>query len=37
MFVLPRALLDDFRTIEWTEEYPYPALSLKEIRELVAV
>ncbi len=31
------ALADDFRTINWIEEYPYPTLALKEIEGLLAI
>ena len=30
------ALADDFRTIDWVKEYPYPEKSLREIRSLLA-
>jgi hypothetical protein len=29
------ALTDDFRTIDWATEYPYPTISLNEIKALV--
>ena len=29
------ALQDDFRTIKWEEEYPFPSLALKEIQSLL--
>ena len=31
------ALEDDFRTIDWATEYPYPSIALKEIQDLLAV
>jgi hypothetical protein len=30
------ALADDFRTINWAEEYPFPTLALKDIELLLA-
>lgn len=30
------ALADDFRTINWAEEYPYPNISLRELQSLVS-
>jgi len=30
------ALADDFGTIDWASEYPYPTIALKEITELLA-
>lgn len=29
------ALADDFRTIDWVREYPFPTIALKEIRDLL--
>ncbi|HVV15378.1 MAG TPA: hypothetical protein VHD55_03205 [Candidatus Paceibacterota bacterium] len=29
------ALVDDFRTLDWAEEYPFPSMALGELRSLV--
>jgi hypothetical protein len=29
------ALADDFRTIDWALEYPYPTIALQEIKKLL--
>jgi hypothetical protein len=29
------ALADDFTTIDWVKEYPYPTISLNEIKSLI--
>jgi hypothetical protein len=31
------ALQDDFRTIKWEEEYPFPSFALKDMKELLNV
>jgi hypothetical protein len=28
-------LADDFRTINWVEEYPFPSIALAQIKELL--
>ncbi len=30
------ALVDDFRTIDWVKEYPFPVTTLNEIKTLLA-
>ena len=29
------ALVDDFRTIDWVQEYPFPSIALAEIKSLL--
>ncbi len=29
------ALADDFRTIDWAKEYPYPIIALQEIKNIL--
>ena len=29
------ALADDFRTIDWVNEYPFPSIALEEIKSLL--
>lgn len=31
------ALVDDFRTIDWANEYPYPSIALEQIKNLLFV
>jgi hypothetical protein len=31
-----RALTEDFRTVDWAKEYPFPASVLKELEILLA-
>jgi hypothetical protein len=31
------ALVDDFRTIDWVNEYPFPEIALEEIKSLLVI
>lgn len=31
-----RALTEDFRTIDWAKEYPFPTIALRELQTVLA-
>lgn len=35
-FFIWLTLADDFRTVDWVKEYPFPSIALKEIQSLLS-